>query len=113
MDQLVRKLVGFGVPGLVMVIIVGTLGCAGGAAIVAALAILGGPFGMWGGILALGLIALITDGIAKFGLEKILKAVYEGLLEKGESKESIINKIKKIPITKDLKLKLLDSLKEL
>lgn len=110
MDKLVAKIVGLGVPGLVLLFAISSVGVAGAAAIVASLALLGGPFGMLGGIGTLCLLVLISDGITKYGFENIYKSVIKGLLQKGESKKSIFNKIEKYPISKGLKLKLKDYL---
>ena len=82
------------------------MGLAGGAAIVAALAFLGGPFGMMGGIVLLGLLVLISHAVAEFGVEAIFKRVLQGLKEKGMTKEEIRKKIDGYPIASDLKLKL-------
>ena len=105
MEKIVSKLVGLGVPGLVLLIAVSTSGLAGGAAIVAALAALG-PGGMIGGIVTLGVIALVAHGIAEFGVEKISCAVIKGLLNKGETKSSILSKVSKYPISGSLKRRL-------
>ena len=41
-------------------VVIGTTGLAGGADIVAALAVLGGPFGILGGIAVLGVMTLVA-----------------------------------------------------
>ena len=83
-----------GVSGLVLVIVMATTGLAGGAAIVAALATLGGPLGgMMVGLAVLGLLVLISNAIAEYGVNVIANRVIQGLLEKGMSKEEIIKKI--------------------
>ena len=105
MEKLVSKLAALGVPGLVLLIAVSTSGLAGGAAIVAALASLG-PGGIIGGIATLGIIGLIAHGITEYGVEAIFCAVIKELLKKGETKESILNKIAKYPISRSLKLHL-------
>ena len=105
MEKLISKLAALGVPGLVLLIAVSTSGFAGGAAIVAALASLG-PGGIVGGIVTLGLIGLIAHDIAEYGAEKIACALIKELLKKGETKESILEKIEKYPISKSLKKRL-------
>lgn len=110
MDKVVQKLVALGVPGLVLVIVIATSGVAGGAAIVTALAVLGGPLGMLGGIAALGILALVADAIAEYGLEKIFGAVVIGLIAKGHSRQQIRQKIESYPITSGLKKKILGHL---
>jgi len=94
LDKVVEKIVALGVPGLVLVIVMATTGLAGGAAIVAALATLGGPLGgMMVGLAVLGLLVLISNAIAEYGVNVVANRVIQGLLEKGMSKEEIIKKI--------------------
>ena len=50
-------------------------GFTGATAIAAALAFLGGPAGMLGGIAVLGLTGLIADALIKVGLEDLLTAM--------------------------------------
>ena len=112
MDKIVSKVAALGVPGLVLVIAMGATGLAGGAAITAALAALG-PGGMIGGIATLGVIGLLSEGIAKYGVDAIFSSVVKELYKRGESKESILEKIKKYPISRDLKRKLNESLEKI
>lgn len=106
-DWIVEKIVALGVPGLVLLVAVTVSGYAGGAAIVSALASLGGPVGMIGGIGLLLLLVLISHGLAKYGFEKIFKGVVQKLRDKkGLSKKEILDKIESYPITKSLKLTL-------
>lgn len=111
MDKIVAKIAALGVPGLVLVIAIGATGLAGGAAITAALATLG-PGGMIGGIATLGVLGLISEGIAKYGMDAIFSAVVIELYKRGETKESILNKIQKYPVSKDLKRRLRESLEK-
>lgn len=110
MDKVVQKLVALGVPGLVLLVVVASTGFAGGAALVTALATLGGPLGMVGGIAALGVVGLVSDALAEYGMSRIFKAVVEGLQKKGMSREEIRRKVERYPITKDMKRKILDDL---
>lgn len=111
MDKIVAKIAALGVPGLVLVIAIGATGLAGGAAITAALAALG-PGGMIGGIATLGVLGLISEGIAKYGMDAIFSAVVIELYKRGETEESILNKIQKYPVSKDLKRRLRESLEK-
>ena len=111
MDKIISKVAALGVPGLVLVIAIGATGLAGGAAITTALAALG-PGGMIGGIATLGVIGLLSEGIAKYGVDAIFSSVVKELYKRGESKESILKKIKKYPISRDLKRKLKESLEK-
>jgi hypothetical protein len=108
MDKIISKIVGLGVPGLILLVVISTSGLAGGAAIVAALAFLGGPLGMLGGIGLLGLLVLISKGLSEYGFEAIFKGVIMKMKEEGKTKEDIISKIRSYPISKQLKLSLLD-----
>ena len=109
MDKLVSKIAALGVPGLVLV--TGATGLAGGAAITTALAALG-PGGILGGIATLGIIGLVSEGIAQYGMDAIFSAVVKELYRKGETKEAILQKVKKYPISKDLKRKLKESIEK-
>lgn len=106
LDKVIEKIVALGVPGLVLVIVVAAVGPAGGAAIVTALALLGGPFGMWGGLAVLCLLVLIANAIAQYGVEVVAKRVIKELEEKGLSKKEILDKVESYPISKSLKLTL-------
>jgi hypothetical protein len=76
MDEVVKKVAALGLPGVILVITMAATGLTGAAAITAALAFLGGPAGMLGGIAVLGLTGLITDALAKVSLEDFLTAIY-------------------------------------
>lgn len=112
MEKLVSKLVGLGVPGLVLLVAIAANGLAGGAAVVAALAVLGGPFGLLGGLGLLGLVALVSDTLADYSLQAIFRRVVEGLRSNGYSKRKIRRKIDKYPISSSLKKKLRKHLKK-
>ena len=108
-DKLVETIVGLGVPGLVLLFAMALTGYAGAAAITTALAALGGPLGMIGGIGMLILLALISKALSKWGIERIAKAVIQKLIEKGETRGSVLEKIESYWfISKDLKLKIKD-----
>ncbi len=111
MDKIVSKVAALGVPGLILILAISATGLAGGAAITAALAALG-PGGMVGGIATLGVIGLISEGIAKYGVDAIFSAVVKELYKRGETKESILNKIQRYPVSKDLKRKLTELIEE-
>lgn len=105
MDKLVSKIAALGIPGLVLMTAIGATGLAGGATITTALAALG-PGGIIGGIATLGIVGLISEGIAQYGVDAIFSAVVKELYRKGETKEHILQKIERYPISKDLKRKL-------
>ena len=113
MDQIVNKIAALGVPGLVLLVAMAVTGWAGAAAITAALAMLGGPFGMLGGIAVLGILALISQGLAEYGFEQLFQAVVDQLRQQGKSKSDIEREVNSYPISQDLKLKIKNYLQEL
>ncbi|MCK9308998.1 MAG: hypothetical protein M0P99_01850, partial [Candidatus Cloacimonetes bacterium] len=62
-----------------------------------ALATLGGPWGILGGIAALGVMTLIANAIAQFGIDAVAKAVVDGLLKNGMSQQQVIDQIYGVP----------------
>lgn len=112
MEKIVSKIAALGVPGLILITAIGATGLAGGAAITTALAAIG-PGGMIGGIVTLGVIGLISEGITEYGFDAIFSAVVKELYKRGETKNSILKKIEKYPVSKQLKRKLRDSLNEI
>ena len=110
MDELVKKLAGFGIPAVILLVAMSATGLAGAAALTAALAALG-PFGMLGGIGFLAFIGFSADKIAEFGYEKITECVIKEQL-KNISAEEMINKVRRYPVTKGMKLKVIDFIKE-
>jgi len=111
MDKIINKIVALGVPGVVLLVVVSTTGFAGGAALTTALAVLGGPLGMVGGIALLGVLGLISKGITDYGFDRIYSKSMSGLKDKGHSEQEVIDKINILPISKSLKLKLIDKIK--
>lgn len=109
MNEIVKKLAGLGLPGVILVILAVTSG-GSSAAVAATLTALGGPFGIVGGIALLGLITVAGDAVAGYGIEAILKAIYEER-SKTESVTFLLNEIKDLPITEELKLKLKNELR--
>lgn len=103
MDELVKKLAGFGLPSIILLVAMSATGLTGAAALTAAL----GPFGMLGGIGLLLLIGLSADKITELGYEKITTMVIKEQL-KVYSKEELIEKVRKYPITKGMKLKVIN-----
>jgi hypothetical protein len=104
MDEIVKKLAGLGLPGIILVVM--AISYSGSnAAIVAALTAVGGPFGILGGIGLLGLVGAVGDLIGAFGFEAVLKAVYSERT-KNESVRSLVKEINDLPISDELKTKL-------
>ncbi|MUG96540.1 hypothetical protein F7734_31060 [Scytonema sp. UIC 10036] len=104
MDEIVKKLAGLGLPGIILVILTVSSG-GSSAAVAAALTAWGGPFGIVGGIALLGLISVVGDVVAGFGVEALLQAIYSER-SKTESIRVLLKEIRDLPITDELKLKL-------
>lgn len=113
MDKLVDKIVALGVPGLVLLVAISATGFAGAAALTTALAALGGPFGMLGGIVVLGILGLISRGVSTYGFEVIYSRVINRLRdEQNLTEKMIIDKINNYPISRSMKLKLIGKIKD-
>ena len=113
LNILVSKLASLGVPGLVLVFAMSLTGWAGAAAITTALAALGGPLGMLGGIALLGLLMMLSNGLSEYGFEAVYKGVVKRLHEQGIDNAEIVAKIDSYPISRSLKRSLREALKAL
>ena len=109
LDEIVKKIVALGVPGLILVFVIGTSGLAGAAALTFALSAIG-PGGMIGGIITLGIIGLISEAVADFGLDALFGGVVREFYKRGESKKSLKAKIEKYPISSKQKASLYEML---
>ena len=105
-DQLISAIAGLGVPGLVLLVVMASTGFAGAAAITTALATLGGPFGMMGGIAVLGVLSMISKGLTAYGLDAIFNAVVDDLKSRGISEDEILKEVLKLPVPANLKKKI-------
>ena len=112
MDKIAGQIAGFGIPGLVLIVAMSATGFAGAAALTTALAALGGPLGMLGGIALLGALVLISKAIAEYGFEAIFKAVLIELKKRGKTKEEILKTIEGYPISSELKRSLKESIEK-
>ena len=68
---------------------------------------------MLGGIATLGIISLASQAITEYGFDIVFTSVVKELYKKGETKNSILSKIKHYPISKSLKRKLEDELNKI
>jgi hypothetical protein len=91
--KMVDAVAAAGVPGLVLLAAMAVSGFSGGAAITVALASLGGPAGMLGGI---GVLVTLGIVIAKYGVSDLTMAVVRKLLQ-SRSKTTLINEIDALP----------------
>lgn len=111
LDKIAEFIAGFGVPGLVLVMLITTSFWSGAAAITSSLAALG-PFGMLGGIAAMGVLSFISRALTKFGFEKVFSALLTKLREDGRTSEDIREEINAYPISDELKRKLEELIEE-
>ena len=105
LGEIVGLIAGFGVPGLVLVMLIATSSWSGAAAIASSLAALG-PFGMLGGIATMGVLAFISRALTKFGFEKVFSALLTKLKEDGRTSEDIREEINTYLIPHELKQKI-------
>ena len=112
MDKIVNKIVGIGVPGIMLMVAISLSSYAGAAAISSALVLLG-PGGMVGGVITLVFAGAVASAITEFGFDALFKAVVQKLYAKGETKESIKRKIEKGPWSAKLKAKAISDLDKL
>lgn len=92
-SKTVNLLAAAGVPGLILLGAMAVSGFSGAAAITVALASLGGPAGMLGGI---GVLISVGVAIAKFGVTDLSMAVVHKLLETS-SRTDVIRQIDALP----------------
>ncbi|BAY78305.1 hypothetical protein NIES25_47760 [Nostoc linckia NIES-25] len=104
MDEIVKKIAGLGLPGILFAIATASSG-GSVVAVVTLLSSLGGPLGLLGGLGLLGLVGIVGEYIAGFGIENILKLIYSERI-KTESVKFLLKEIQDLPITDELKLKL-------
>lgn len=81
LNDFARKISALGIPGIVFLVTMSSTGLAGAAAVTSALAILGGPAGMYGGIVLLPIIAVAGDYLTKYGLEFVIAKVYQNRID--------------------------------
>lgn len=106
LDKIAELIAAFGVPGLVLLVLITVSPWAGAVAITSSLAVMGGPLGMIGGIGAMILLAFIARATAKLGFMPVFRAVYAKLKKKGKTCEEILAEIEGYPISKELKWKI-------
>lgn len=86
MDKAVSSIAAVGIPGLVLIIAVSASGYVGAAALTTALAALGGPFGMLGGVGMLLIVSVVVKAISEFGVDSVFQAVVGQLRNKARLK---------------------------
>lgn len=94
LNDFTRKIAALGTPGIVFLVAMSSTGFAGAAAVTSALALLGGPAGIYGGIAILPIIAIAADYLVKYGLEFLLAKIYQKKVEQdGQTVEVVVKEI--------------------
>lgn len=110
MDEFVVMAARMGLPVVTLLIVMATTGLFGAAAITTALAMLGGPAGMLGGIALLGIVGLASEMLARFGLEALLRAIYTQRVYNGESRCELRHEVQNLPISHCLRRALIEAI---
>jgi len=99
LDEVVRIAASVGGPAVLLIVALSTVGAsglAGGAALAAALALLGGPVGMPGGIMVLTFVGGVSAALASYGLEALLVAIYNRRIEASNDSQIVDVVVKEI-----------------
>jgi hypothetical protein len=104
LDEVAKRIGSLGLPGTILVVTVSTSG-ATTYPVAFALAALGGPLGVFGGLGLLSLTTVVGDVLTNYGIEAVLGAIYKDR-RKQEAQEDLIKEVEGLPITQALKLKL-------
>lgn len=110
MDKAISNIAAMGIPGLILIIAIEATGYTGAAAITTALAGLG-PGGIVGGVGVLLAVCLISKSLSEYGFQAIFSGVIKEMEKRGETRDALIQKIKRYPISQSLKLKMLHQMK--
>jgi predicted GTPase len=107
LDEVVRIAASVGAPAVMLIValsIVGASGVAGGAALTAALALLGGPGGIPVGIMVLTFVGGVSAALASHGLEALLVAIYNRRIETSDDPEIVdvlVKEVESIPLLRN------------
>ena len=109
LDDIGRKIASLGTPAIVYAVaasVAGGMGLAGAAVITSALAMLGGPFGIVGGLLSLGVLTVNADTVSKYGIEAVLVATFQAWIEQGKTLDQVYAQIDELWLSDELKFKI-------
>ena len=113
LDEIAGIIAGLGIPALVLIVLIAVSSWFGAAAITSSLAILGGPLGMIGGVVALTALALIAQASTKYGCEILFRTVLVKIMEKeNKTKEEIEEIINGYPISDKIKRKIKEHIRK-
>src|SRR6478672_7086726 len=105
MDYIIRNTITLGLPALMLFIAIVATGKTGDAAVWSGLVKVGGPFGMPLGLGVLVFVGFVANYFSNFVVDSWLVRFYQKRREL-EPPEQLLIEIDKLPITKDLKIKL-------
>lgn len=108
LDTVLSLLASIGGAGAVIIIVAATTGYAGCVALVAALALLGGPFGILGGVFATAGISVLIYAIGQYGVDYVMERLVLRWKEQGKSVSEIedeINNMSSVLVSYDTKAK--------
>lgn len=112
MEKIFSKAAAIAIPYSILGIACKASGHNGGAALTSGFRSLGGTFGMKGGLVTLGTIGLAAEFVTEKTIGIVLNNAVKNLCFEGESQETIFSKIDKYPISKELKLKLKETVRQ-
>lgn len=97
LDTVVSILAGVGGAGAVIVIVAATTGLVGAAALTTAISMLGGPFGILGGVFVTAGLSILVYNISKYGAGMILEKIAQKWKSDGKTLRDIEKDIDDIP----------------
>ena len=120
LDEIAELIAGLGIPALVLIVLIAVSGYYGAAAIAVALATMGGPLGMVGGAIAMAALALIARAGAKYGIERLFRAVFIKIMKKENKTKDEIEEVidgyfvfyDKLKISEELKRKIKEYIRQ-
>ena len=65
------------------------------------------------GVMTLAGSTLVLDSAAEYGIDVVAKRVVRLFYERGETTETILTKVERMPLSPELKIRIRDSLEEL
>lgn len=113
LDQVAAKIAALGASGLVLLLATRSTGNQGAAATTTGLSRIGRSGGMRRGIMTLAGSTLVLDSAAGYGIDVVAKRVVRLFHERGETTETILTKVERMPLSPELKIRIRDSLEEL
>ena len=112
MEKILSYLAMAGIPFSAFQIARKASGYAGASSYTTGLSTFGGPYGMNGGVMSLLLMSIASGQLTEQAVSTIFTMVIKELCDEGESQEELFAKIDKYPVSKGLKLKLKETVRQ-